>query len=48
MMETFFWPDGSIYWGEVISTVVLFALIGYPMYNFIKGFVSGYRGKNVK
>jgi hypothetical protein len=47
-METFMF-NGAIDWEEVIKTIVLFGLvIGIPLVCITKGFIDGYRGKNVK
>ena len=47
-METFMW-NGELDWEEIIKTVVLLVLVvGVPLGYFIKGFVNGYLGKNVK
>jgi hypothetical protein len=44
-METFIF-NGEIDWEEVIKTIVLFALIGFPIYSFIHAFINGYRGES--
>ena len=40
--------NGVLDWEEIIKTAILMVLIAIPISAFIKSFISGYHGKNIK